>query len=92
MTQDDWQLGYVRCLGVRLAGDRIDEKDHLGNAVRDDTFLILMNAHHEPIPFTLPAHVPSVRWQLVLDTTQDIIPARAPLMADGDRYDLQGRS
>ncbi|MBD0316540.1 MAG: glycogen debranching protein GlgX [Nitrospiraceae bacterium] len=92
MTQDDWQLGYVRCLGVRLAGDRIDEKDHLGNAIRDDTFLILMNAHHEPIPFTLPAAHVSAHWQLVLDTTQDIIPARAPLLADGDRYDLQGRS
>jgi len=92
MTQEDWQQGYARCLGVRLAGDRIEEKDHLGVAIRDDTFLILMNAHHETIPFKLPAHPAAVHWQLVLDTTQDMIPARAPLMAEGDRYDLQGRS
>jgi isoamylase len=92
MTQDDWQQGYVRCLGVRLAGDRIQEKDHLGNENRDDTFLILMNAHHEAIQFTLPEHPTGIHWQLILDTTQDVIPARAPLSAEGNRYDLQGRS
>ncbi|HEY7532512.1 MAG TPA: glycogen debranching protein GlgX, partial [Nitrospiraceae bacterium] len=92
MTQEDWQQGYVRCLGVRLAGDHIEEKDSLGNTIHDDTFLILMNAHHEPIPFTLPPHESALSWQLVLDTTQDVIPARAPLLAEGDCYDLQGRS
>ncbi|HEY6085297.1 MAG TPA: glycogen debranching protein GlgX [Nitrospira sp.] len=92
MTQDDWGQGYVRCLGVRLAGDRIEEKDHLGRAINDDTFLILMNAHHEPIRFTLPKHSANVQWQLVLDTTQDVIPARAALVVEGDHYNLQARS
>src|SRR5688500_1125530 len=35
MTDEDWKQGYVRCLGVRLAGDRIEEKDHLGNPIFD---------------------------------------------------------
>jgi glycogen operon protein len=92
MTELDWQQGYVRCLGVRLAGDRIEERDHLGNPIRDDTFLILMNAHHETIPFHLPVTPDGKPWQLVLDTTQPMIPARAPLAAEGNRYDLEGRS
>jgi isoamylase len=92
MTPTDWQLGYVRCLGVRLAGDRIEERDHLGNPIRDDTFLLLMNAHHETIPFRLPPHPEPNHWHLVVDTTQPVIPARAPLLAEGDRYDLRGRS
>jgi isoamylase len=92
MTQEDWQQGYARCLGVRLAGDRIEEKDHLGNAIRDDTFLILINAHHEAIHFALPEHPSGIQWQLVLDTTQDVIPARVPPTAEENRYDLQGRS
>jgi isoamylase len=92
MTQEDWQQGYVRCLGVRLAGDRIEEKDHLGNAIQDDTFLILINAHHEAIDFTLPEHPSGIQWQLVLDTTQDVIPAHIPPTAEGNRYELQGRS
>jgi len=92
MSEEDWKQGYVRCLGVRLAGDHIEEKDHLGNPILDDTFLLLINAHHEPIQFMLPPHPPNVQWQLVLDTTQDVIPARGPLVADGDHYDLNGRS
>ncbi|HJT19413.1 MAG TPA: glycogen debranching protein GlgX [Nitrospira sp.] len=92
MTQEDWGQGYVRCLGVRLAGDHIEERDHLGTPILDDTFLLLMNAHHEPIRFTLPPHPPNVQWLLVLDTIQDIIPARGPLVAEGEHYDLKGRS
>ena len=92
MTEDDWNQGYVRCLGVRLAGDRIEEKDHLGNPIHDDTFLLLINAHHEPIRFTLPPHPANVQWQLVLDTVQDVVPALAPLMPEGNHYDLQARS
>jgi glycogen operon protein len=30
--------------------------------------LVLLNAHHEPLPFTLPAHKRSVRWQMILNT------------------------
>ena len=33
MTDDDWAQGYVRCLGVRLAGDAIEEKDSYGNQI-----------------------------------------------------------
>ena len=92
MTEEDWMQGYVRCLGVRLAGDRIEEKDHLGNPILDDTFLLLINAHHEPIQFTLPTPPANVQWQLVLDTVQDVIPAHAPLITEGNHYDLKARS
>jgi glycogen operon protein len=92
MTEEDWKQGYVRCLGVRLAGDRIEEKDHLGNPILDNTFLLLINAHHEPIQFTLPNPPATVQWQLVLDTVQEVIPAHAPLIAEGNHYDLKGRS
>ncbi len=34
--------------GVRLAGHAIEEKDSRGRSLLDDTFLILLNAHHEP--------------------------------------------
>src|SRR6476646_2373256 len=92
MTEDDWKQGYVRCLGIRLAGDRIEEKDHLGNPILDDTFLLLINAHHEPIQSTLPTPPVHVPWQLVLDTVQEIIPAHAPLITEGKHYDLKERS
>jgi glycogen operon protein len=93
MTDEDWTQGYVRCLGVRLAGHAIEEKDSKGRPLLDDTFLMLLNAHHEPRPFTLPAHKPGVRWQPVLDTalTQEHA-KQVTLLKGGVQYDLEARS
>jgi isoamylase len=93
MTDEDWAKGYVRCLGVRLAGHAIEEKDSKGRPVLDETFLILINAHHEPRPFTLPAHKRGVLWQPVLDTavTQEK-EKRVTLLRGGAGYDLEARS
>ena len=93
MTDDDWAQGYVRCLGVRLAGDAMDEKDSKGRPLQDDTFLMLLNAHHEPRPFTLPAHKRGVRWQPVFDTAlYDKNGKPVSLLRGGDQYDLEARS
>ena len=49
MSDEDWNGGFVKCLGVRLAGDLIGDVDERGEPIVDDTALILLNAHHEPI-------------------------------------------
>jgi isoamylase len=92
MTEEDWNNPYVRCLGLRLAGDAIDEVDVRGNRILDDTLLILLNAHHEPMSFVLPAHRPRLRWELVLDTREaaDWAPPRS--LRGGEPYELEARS
>ena len=93
MTDEDWAKGYVRCLGVRLAGDAIQEKDAQGRPLLDETFIMLLNAHHEPRPFILPAHKRGVRWQPVFDTAlthENAKPVR--LLRGGAQYDLEARS
>jgi glycogen operon protein len=90
MTQEEWTNGFTRCLGLRLAGDAIEEVDQAGRPIRDDTFLLLLNAHHEPIEFVLPAHRPRMRWELVLDTREWTVEPRA--FRAGDSYPLEGRS
>ena len=93
MTDEDWAQGYVRCLGVRLSGDAIEEKDSKGRPLLDETFLILLNAHHEPRPFTLPAHKRGVRWQPVLDTAFSQGHEKPiTLLRGGSHYDLEARS
>jgi len=93
MTDEDWNKGYVRCLGLRLSGDALEETDSKGRPLLDDTFLLLLNAHHEPLPFTLPAHRRGVRWQLVLDTVATIHDKkRVTLLKGGECYDLETRS
>ena len=90
MTEEEWTNGFTRCLGLRLAGDAIEEVDQAGEPIRDDTFLLLLNAHHEPLDFVLPAHRARVRWELVLDT-RDWVPGPRAFRA-GDQYPLEARS
>jgi glycogen operon protein len=81
MSEADWQLPFARCLGMLLLGDRLAERDARGAKIEDDDLLILLNAHHEPIDFRLPAG----EWRVLLDTAQ----ANAAL---GESYPLQARS
>ena len=68
MTDRDWHAGYVRCLGVRMEGRMMDEFDEKGQQIQGNTLLLLMNAHHRPISFGLPAHADDEHWQVQLDT------------------------
>lgn len=69
MTDEAWSAGYVKCLGMRLAGDLIGEEDEQGQPVFGDTLLVLLNAHWETISFSLPKHKAGQKWELVLDTS-----------------------
>jgi isoamylase len=90
MTEEAWNTGFARCLGVRWAGDLTGETDERGEPVVGDTVLLLMNAHHEPIPFTLPTHKEGQQWERLLDTAE---PHGEPrLCPEGQPYALQGRS
>ncbi|MBI4641193.1 MAG: glycogen debranching protein GlgX [Candidatus Tectomicrobia bacterium] len=92
MTDEDWNTPHARCLGLRLAGDAIDEVDERGNRIVDDTLLILLNAHDEPIPFILPAHRRKVRWELILDTREAMIKQKRRLIRGGESYELEAHS
>ncbi|MBI3078630.1 MAG: glycogen debranching protein GlgX [Deltaproteobacteria bacterium] len=92
MTDEEWHNGFTRCLGLRLAGDAIEEVDAAGEPIMDDTFLLLLNAHHEAILFVLPAHRARVRWELVVDTRAWEVGGRARVFRAGQHYPLEGRS
>ena len=74
MTDGTWQLAALKCLGMRLAGDALDETDERGRRVVDDTLLILFNADDREAPFTLPCiGIGSDRgaaWTRELDTME----------------------
>ena len=54
---------------MRLAGDAIDEPDAQGRRIEDDTFLLLLNAHHEPVSFEIPSS--GGPWERVIDTSNE---------------------
>jgi glycogen operon protein len=91
MSDDDWHV-FTRGLGLRLAGDAIAGVDADGRPVIDDTLLILINAHWEPLPFVLPAHQRTVRWEPVLDTREPDGQPRPRAFRGGQTYPLEARS
>ena len=92
MSDEEWASPFVRCLGMLLSGDTIDVLNFEGEPIRDDTFLLLVNAHYEPIPFVLPGQE-HIEWQLILDTTGAVGFLTEPRkFASGDDVDLGGRS
>ena len=68
MTRRDWDDGESRALGVFLNGDELLTETRHGEAVRDDSFLLLFNAHFEQITFRLPTRRFGTRWVLELST------------------------
>jgi glycogen operon protein len=68
MRREDWQKPFVRSLAYLLGGDAIGSADERGKPLVGDTLLVLMNAHHEALTFTLPAIEWGKDWELVLDT------------------------
>jgi isoamylase len=67
MKESDWTNGFSKCLGMLLSGSARDVRDSEGEPIQDDTYLLLMNAHYEPLTFILPGRE-EIRWQTVLNT------------------------
>jgi glycogen operon protein len=68
MTDEDWNTGLTRTLGVFLNGKAIPTPDSRGEPVVDDSFYILFNAHQEAVDFKLPISPWGERWTKVIDT------------------------
>jgi glycogen operon protein len=92
MTDREWHTTYYRCLGVYMAGTVIHRVDRRGRAVRDESFLTLFNAHHEPIDFLLPEFHAGGAWLVVLDTANVQQPFEQKSFAPASHYRLEGRS
>jgi isoamylase len=86
MSDEDWQGGVARSVGVFLNGSAIPDPDPRGERVTDDSFLLLFNAHSEPQRFLIPAKDWGEHWVTVLDT-DDLAPlavAWHPGLGDGE--------
>ena len=89
ITEDEWRMESVRCMGVFLSGRGLAERDEWGQTVEDDDLVLLINAQEKQIDFTLPGPAPK-QWTVLIDTARDE-GANGPYQP-GDRYPLQGRS
>ncbi|MEZ0090601.1 glycogen debranching protein GlgX [Streptacidiphilus sp. EB129] len=78
MTESDWYAPGAT-LGMFLSGEEMAEQDQLGREVHDDSFLLILHAHHRATRFVLPGAPWAESYRTVVDTsldTQDTAPDR----------------
>jgi isoamylase len=90
MSDEDWNAGFVKCLGVRLAGDLINDESERGEPIVGETLLLLLNGHWEPISFTLPQTHTDHIWDRILDTAD--LSEHPRDYQGGQQYVIQDRS
>ncbi|WP_432253438.1 glycogen debranching protein GlgX [Streptomyces sp. HNM1019] len=93
MTPRDWQAAHAKSLAVFLNGSAISEPGARGERITDDSFLLLFNAHHEPLDFVVPIDH-GKQWQVIVDTAvaEGVEPGSGSKVAAGDRLTLVDRS
>jgi glycogen operon protein len=94
MEDRDWAEGFAKALGVFLNGDAL-EQGRRGEEYSDDSFLMLFNAHHEPVGFTVPPSRWGDAWELTEDTASTatgLTDAERSSLKPGDIVDVDARS
>ena len=92
MTDQEWNQDFARCLGVMLSGQALDEVDERGQKVRDENFLLLINAHHEEIQFVVPTPPSDAGWFALVDTSCQTTQHPEAYYPENSSYPLQARS
>jgi isoamylase len=94
MTPDDWSRTRTTSLGIFLNGRGIPDHDQLGAPIVDDSFLLLINAHHQHVTFTLPDACYGQIWETVADTADPLLARKSRRRAPkpGDRIRIQPRA
>ncbi|WP_347351768.1 glycogen debranching protein GlgX [Intrasporangium sp.] len=72
MDEEGWRNGLAKSLMVFLNGGAIQEPDPRGRQILGDSFLIMFNAHAEPIAFTIPAEEWGRVWVPELNTAREM--------------------
>ena len=91
MKREDWENGgWMRTLGMYLPGVAAEIRDRDGRHIEDDDFLLLVNAHDQPVEFRVPQPRRRAVWTLTVDTAR---PDQTPASLHQNRVlQLEGRS
>jgi glycogen operon protein len=92
MTQQDWEQGFAESVGVFPNGQALEYPDARGERAVDDSFLVLFNAHYEPISFTLPGPEWGQGWAKVIDTAKGGVLEGSETYGAEDKVTVQDRS
>ncbi len=89
MTEEQWQDGNARCVGMLLDGRA--QASGIKRPSMDATALLVLNAHHDVVRFRLPDVVGGSRWRRLIDTNVPAAGGRLEINS-GEEYEVTGRS
>lgn len=90
MQDEHWHDDHMLCFGMVLDGRA--QATGIRQRGQDATILIIFNAYHDVVSFTLPQSAEPARWRLLIDTSRADPHYREHGFASGDVYDVTGRS
>ncbi len=88
VEQHDWEDTSMHCFGMILDGRA--RTTGIRQRASDATMLLIMNAHHDVVKFTLPKCAGGSEWSLLIDTNRP--DGGLGLFKFGDEYTLTDRS
>jgi glycogen operon protein len=80
MTEEQWKDAHMLCFGMVLDGRA--QPTGIRQRGQDATLLLIFNAYHDVVKFTLPEFGENARWTLVIDTN-------IPDSSDDKRVDFE---
>ncbi|MBX6743122.1 MAG: glycogen debranching protein GlgX [Acetobacteraceae bacterium] len=89
MSAEQWEDPNTRCFGLLLDGRA--QATGILRPASDATLLLVLNAHHDAVEFSLPEPPAGQRWLLLVDTNRPDIDEPEPF-AFGHPYMVTGRS
>ncbi|CAG9192061.1 Glycogen operon protein GlgX homolog [Paraburkholderia tropica] len=89
LTAEQWSDAQMRCFGMLIDGR--SQTSGIMRLASDATMLIVLNAYHDVVDFTLPSVPGNDQWSCLIDTN---MPVRdeLPEFEAGDVYQVTGRS
>jgi len=93
MAEGDWTNGGRKMLTILLSGEAgLTHLTERGEKETDDTFLLILNASHEPADQHLPAAGDGLHWQVLIDTARDDDAVDDELFAPGYEIGVDART
>jgi isoamylase len=68
LPDGNWDQPWNKSIAVAFNGKTLGVMDEDGEQVIDESFLLLINASHEGVEYTLPAPLADTPWRQILDT------------------------
>jgi glycogen operon protein len=91
MTEEQWKDAHMLCFGMVLDGRA--QPSGIRQRGQDATLLLIFNAYHDVVKFTLPEFGDNAHWTLVIDTNiPDLTDDKRVDFDPHHEYEITGRS